>query len=179
MFHLSFQVGIRAVFPLLARSKIVKSIRLLIRVYEQNEHHIENRLCFIRFARILKISSQLLIINYIGGVLLCVCNPAILYYLNGTREVITAVLLPGTAIETNLQYGLNLAYQFYIIVSAGFIFTYFDLLFIVQLLHVMLMTNILRHKIVAISKMAATNESQMDVSLNLRNIINLHIELRR
>lgn len=171
----------KSVFPLIARQRIVKSIRFLTQIYETIENNIENSFSSSRFAKILKVCAELIMLNYGCCILACITCPIIIYLLSGAHELMIPIYMPGMSLDSIEHYALNMIPQPFLSIYSGIIYAYFDLLFVIQMLHVILMTDILRQKVRAISEMAAASRqiSHYEISLNLRNVINLHIEMRR
>lgn len=170
----------KSVFPLIARPRIVKSVRFLIQIYEQNKSPIENYLSFHRFEKINKICAQLILLDYGWCFIVIITSPLMIYMLSGSRETILPIYFPGMSLDSIQHYIINMIPQSFLCALSAVIYAYFDLLFVVQLLHVILMTDILRQKARAISQMAAASRqtSHVEISLNLRNVINLHNEMR-
>lgn len=129
--------------------------------------------------RILKIWAKIMIIQYIGCSTIFITSPLVVYILTGkTYEPILAWYLPGTEIARIPDYLINLLLQAMTAALDGLTYAYFDLLFIIQILHMILLTTILQHKMDEINTMilAKSNETPM-INLHFRNIIMLHNEM--
>lgn len=100
--------------------------------------------------------------------------PVILYYFDSTKLApIAPMCLPWTTLD---DYAINIIFQI-VSVFYGFIaHTFFDTIFLFQILHVILLTAILRAKIRRMAAMMGKGPSDFKLKIILRNIIQLHIE---
>lgn len=169
-------MGYRSIFPLLAHARINKSISFITKVYKENVDVVENSQVFSTFVTIYITAINILIIIcatvYFSHVLL----PLAVYPFTDTWQPIIPIYL--TTSRSTVCVILNYCIQFieFFFGSASYVF--FDLLLAFLILHVILLTRILRKKINDIKLMAlAKNPSYFDIKMNLRNVIMLHSEL--
>lgn len=173
-----FKVIAKAMLPLAARSNINRSVEFLAKIYEQNSKTAEHELILRRFASILTIAAQLVVANYSVGSLGILMSPAAIYCFYGTYDVILPVVVPGTTLDTASEYAINLMVQAATMVYSCLVFIFCDLLFVVQMLHVILMVAILCQKITIIDGVTESRASQVEIKLNMKNMIDLHNDLR-
>lgn len=153
----------------------------LVKVYEQNRNSVENRPIFDKFIKILKMCVQFICVEFWLCTIACCAYPAATYYFShGTVLVqIQPWFLPTTNANSYLSYSLNIFYEFVAVCYAAASYSFFDSLLALQILHVILLTNILRHKIQMLNKMVETKEwSHSEIGVNLRNTILLYEEMR-
>lgn len=167
----------RSIFPILAGGNIRKSIAYLTDIYQQNQSTDENYVLFAKFTKILKrIATSPLIGSIIMSIVIAIS--AILIYLLSASTKLALLLpmyLPGTALTTTIGYSINVSYQMFAIYTAILTYTYHDVLAMFQLFHTILLTNILRSKIRAVSNMTIAGT----VDLNMRNILMIHMDILR
>lgn len=182
LFLYVFQIAMRTVFPLLARSQIRSAIDYLSDVYKRNECTDENRSIFTRFTSMLRGFEKS---RLIGSVIMSAAfaiSPVLVYYLSDSQlTVLLPMYWPGTSpTTTHIGYIVNLTYQMFAFYIGVLTYTYYDMLFIFQLFHVILLTNILSRKIRTVSKMASMKRPNAHViDINFRNVILIHVELIR
>lgn len=168
----------KSLFPHLARENVIKSIDFLSEIYVQNLRTIENVDVFDKFIRILQKCVKIVIFNYSSCVISFYLSPLIIYYATGSIDPIMPLFLPGTSPDTHLGYGISTCYHLFAIFYAGCVYIFYDVLFAVQVLHVILMTNLFRHKIRGINRMASIKQpSRLEIVLNFRNAMMLHNEI--
>lgn len=175
------QAATRAAFPLIVRTQILTSLKFLSKIYEQNRQTIANRIVLSRFGRILYFCAKLLLIDYIVVGILAILSPALLYYFANIKEYIAPVWLPGLPLNYCHEYPINMLFQALIVYCGCIYYLYFDILFVVQVLHVILLVEIMRQKVREISTMAINRQrfNAIDIKFNVRNIILMHNELLR
>lgn len=170
------------IFPLLARTNINKSLKYLAKIYEQNQNSAENLSIFSKFTQILTFLAKLIIMDYAVCVSAFVLSPALTYLFIDSVELILPWYVPGTSRESTIELVVNLFLQGAAMSYAGISYAFYNVLFVVQILHVILMTNILRAKLRAISQLAEANAAKEIAAhtgalINLRNVILLYTEL--
>lgn len=167
-------------FPLLEREKLRKSIRFLCHLYEQNRRATKNWPIFDRFVGLLAICIQLLVFMYTLAWLLAVTVPTLCYIFTDAKILMLPLYLPGTKMDSNSDYELNIICQAFFGFVGGAVYVHFDAFFITLLLHVMLLTDILCHNLRNIGKIAnskANEEHRMTIKLNLKNVIAMQNDL--
>lgn len=88
-------------------------------------------------------------------------------------------MIPGTSLDVNANYELHLIFHLFAGQFCGGVFMYFDVVFTVQLLHAILMANIVCDKIRVTEEMfVEDSRSHDELSKNLRSVIELQNELR-
>lgn len=163
-------------FPIYDRKRIGKPIEFLSAIYKQNQHDAENQAVLHRFVNYLTFGSKALIGAYIFAVLAAFSGPAIIYLLDGGREMMIPTCIPGTSADSVGGYSVNIVDQTLVCLASGFIFLYFDLLILIMVMHVSLLTDILRQKV----RMVSSREqrlSHQQITANFRNIIGMQKEL--
>lgn len=171
------QIFMKFSFPIYDRKRIGKPIKFLSLLYEQNEHDDENLAIIANFMKLLTFCSKWLIGAYVYAVLAAFSGPAILYLMDGGREMMIPTSIPGTSVNSSSDYALNIIDQAFICIASGCIYLYFDLLILILVLHVGLMTDILIQKIRMITAAATNHHSPVEIRKNFRNIVNVHNEL--
>lgn len=168
----------KATFPHMTKGNINQTINFLKQIYNSNLKTPENQAIFTEFSKILRFCARLIIFNYSFCVASFYLSPMIIYFVTGSAEPIMPLFLPGTSPESVTDYCINTVYHIFAIFCAGAVYIFFDVLFAVQVLHVILMTNILRNKIRAINDMvSAKNQSRFEIIVNFRNIMIIHNEI--
>lgn len=173
------QIAVKALFPLIARTSINDSIALLKQIYIPNLTTSENGQIFNGFAKTLRACAKLIASNYTICVVSFYASPAIIYLVTGSVDPIMPIFLPGTSPDSHWGYAISTVYHVFAIFSAGCVYIFFDVIFAVQILHVILMSNILTNKIRAINGMAAeaSNSCRLSMLLNFRNVLAIHNEM--
>lgn len=168
----------KSIFLLFARPGITKSFEVLHKIYQQNQHVFENQLLFQRFVDILEFLVTFMFIEYAVTYLVALMTPGISYLFTGTVEYVSVAFVPGLSLDS-WHCIFHCIFQEILHSNSIFVYCYFDLLFVVQVLHVILMTNILCKKIRAISRRIKVKRRnrRLEIALNLRNLIKLHNEL--
>lgn len=168
----------RATFLLLARPKIIESFDTLTKIYQQNQNILENQSIFKRFMDIFEPFIHFVMIEYAIVTISAAISPGIYYLFNGTIEYMAPFFIPGLSIDS-WQCVWHFVLQAYLVVNTGFFYGYFDLLFFIQVLHVVLMIQILGKKVRAISRQCGTKrrKRRVEAAMNLRNLIDLHNEV--
>lgn len=172
------QIATKAIFPFVARQKIGTSINFLKQIYEANSNTLENQDAINWFIKILQTCSKIIISNYSICVISFYASPAIIYLVTGSADTIMPIFLPGTSPNTVWGCTLSTIYHIYAIFCAGGVYIFFDVLFAVQVLHIILLSKILRNKIRAIDAMVdVEHPSHYEIMVNFRNVLVLHNEL--
>lgn len=166
------------VFPLFARKTINVNLNYLKTVYETKYKMIENWPMFINFVNFLTRCVKILVLNYAVSTIAFILSPIIVRVLSySTLEPILPYYFPGLSAGSPLGFAFNYLQQVYVMLYAFGAFTLYNVLFLVQILHVILLTNIQKAKIRRISKLAAAPKpSYMRTSMHLRSIIIAHNE---
>lgn len=170
---------IKTLFPIFAHNRVYQSIQFLTKIYEDNKATTENQPAFREFMKVLSICVKTMMFNYLFCMTTVICSPIFTYLLSDSvLEPFLPYYLPGTG--PNSYFALNLAHQLYGSLVGLAKYISFDILFAVQSLHIILLTNILRNKIVAINQMMeARKPNGLDIYVNFRNVIELHKEMLR
>lgn len=177
--YLRLQIAVKTLFPFIARQSINESIDRLKRIYQPNLQTTENLAIFDRFTRILRTCAKLIASNYMMCVVSFYASPAIIYFVTGSADPIMPLFLPGTSPDSVRGYIISTIYHIYAIFCAGCVYIFFDVAFAVQILHVILMTDLLMNKVRAINDMAADGKRNcsLQVLINFRNVLMLHNEM--
>lgn len=164
------------IFPIYDHQRVGKSTKFLSAIYKQNLHNEENWPVINDFVKLLTTCVQILIADYVFAVLSAFSGPAIIYFLDGERELIIPTCFPGTSLASMADYALNITYQAFVCIACGCIYLYFDMLILVLVLHVSLLTDILRKKMRRV--MAAEKQlTHLEITMSFRNFINMQNEL--
>lgn len=147
-------------------------------IYDRNHYASDNWPIFNAFVRMLGIFVRLLFVFYAIGVVGILLGPGVIYLFDGTRQLFVPVYFPGMSFDNNGHYALNMGYQLISIGFASGSYLFFDLLFVVQLLHVILLTNIMCQNVSTIERMtSAKRSSPLEISKSLHNVINMQNDL--
>lgn len=139
---------------------------------------LENNETIDSFIKILQTCSKVIISNYSICVVSFYASPGIIYLITGSVDTIMPNFLPGTSPDTVWGCTLSTIYHIYAIFCAGSVYIFFDVLFAVQVLHVILLSKILRNKIRAIDDMVdVEHPSHYTIMVNFRNVLVLHNEM--
>lgn len=168
----------RCLHPIFARTSVHSSIEYLDEIYKRNETTDENLTLFTEFIEKLKpIATSPLIGSSIMSAAIAI-SAVLIYFLSDSElAVLLPMYLPGTSLGTHTGYAINVSYQMFSIYTAILTYTFHDVLLMFQLFHVILLTNIMRSKIRAVSRMAA--KEQINIDLNMRNVILIHVDILR
>lgn len=162
----------------MARDSINQTIDFLKQIYETNLKTLENQRVLVNFTKILRTCVKLIIFNYTFCVSSFYLSPVIIYSVTGSADPIMPLFLPGTSPDSMVGFTISTIYHLFAIFCAGAVYIFFDVLFAVQVLHVILMSNILRNKICAINEMVtAKNPSHPEIIVNFRNVLIIHNEI--
>lgn len=177
------QISLSGIYPLINRKRITKSLEFLINVYEQNRNNMDDWHIFNDFIKILKFCVQFIFVNFWLATIACSAYPALTYYFSNSQRVLPVPFyLPGTSPASNanswLSYSLNLFYGLGAVCHGSAAYIFHDALLALQILHLILFTNILRHKIRILNEMVEMKQHpQIEIGVNLRNIILLYEEM--
>lgn len=179
--QIHWQVAAKSVFPIFFRRSLQKSIIFLADVYEANLKTNEHRCIFDRF---IKHTKRFVKWVWFCGVFIFasyVISPALLYLFDNTHlEPMIPWVLPGTSSSSDdmTDYLINTAYNVYAIFCGVGVYGLYALIFAFLLLHVSLLTDIIRHKLKAIDQIAAAERPSIyEIKINLRNIVLIHNEV--
>lgn len=172
---------VKGIFLLLARDKLIKSMGFLSRFYEQHQHNQRTWPIFDAFVMNLRIYLNAVVVLYALLYIGCICAPLvnslIMYTVYDARIFLLPIVVPGTSLDE--QFVPNLLYQFFICNMSVAIYMYFDAIFMLQLVHVILMANIVRQRIRVTERvLMAERELTSDLRTSLRSVIELQNELR-
>lgn len=178
-----FQYLFKCLFILWAHKKIKKSFDRLMSVYRDNENSVENSRILETFVGGLGFGRRLFAVFAVLTFVFIVYIPfAVLmgmYFLYDTRYLIYPIEIPGLHIEAGGNYEITMLLNLLLAHVNAPCYSFLDVIFVVQMLHVHLMASIICKKIRAIDQMAgARHPSAMDISTSLRNIICLQNEMR-
>lgn len=157
----------------------MKSIQFLRNVYKRNIGTMDNGSVIDDFVKLLRFLIKCLLLECGFCAMSYASSPLLIYICTGELEPIFPWYLPGTKPNSTVDYIQNLPYQSFANYSAAGIFTFFDAMFTFQMVHVTLLSNILRSKIWTINQMVTDKNpsSTMNVRINLRNLILLQKEM--
>lgn len=155
------------------------SIDKLKLIYLANLEATDNLAIFDRFTRILRTCVKLISSNYIMCVVSFYTSPGIIYFVTGSADPIMPIFLPGTTPDSVRGYIISTIYHIFAIYCAGCVYIFFDIAFAVQILHVILMTDIMINKLRTINDLAldTRNNRQLEILANFRNILLLHNDM--
>lgn len=174
------QLATKILFQLVMRRQVIDNIKFLSNVYEENVGSSENWPIFDRFIKILSICIKLLIGEYLVCSTLCILFPGVYYLATNLKMLIAPIFLPAMSIDSPDHFAFNIIDQVFRVYLAAFILILFDTIFTLQMLHVILLTNILRHKIRAINEISVVRvPSSLEIMINLKNVVKFHVEWMR
>lgn len=170
-------------FLLLARDKLIKSIEFLTNVYERNQTSQQTWPIFDAFICTLTKWLRIFFIAYAIGIVAVLYGPFIVslttYFMRyDQRLFLFPLMLPGTSLEINVHYELNIIVQLFFGQISGSIFLLWDALLVIQFLHVILMANLVCNKIRTIEELIVAEEPSLpsDIAAGLKVVIELQIE---
>lgn len=170
-------------FLLLARDKLIKSIEFLTNVYERNQTSQQTWPIFDAFICTLTKWLRIFFIAYAIGIVAVLYGPFIVslttYFMRyDQRLFLFPLMLPGTSLEINVHYELNIIVQLFFGQISGSIFLLWDALLVIQFLHVILMANLVCNKIRTIEELIVAEEPSLpsDIAADLKVVIELQIE---
>lgn len=155
----------------------------LISVYERNNSNRRAWPIFDTFINTLSKCMQAYFVFYAFALTGAVHVPFVIllaiYLVIDRRFLAYPLIIPGTSTDIDTEYEINLIFQLFMGFFAGAVQIYFDAIFVIQLLHVVLMANIVCDKIRASERvLLARGSSQTDVFMCLRRVIQLQNDLR-
>lgn len=107
-----------------------------------------------------------------------IISPIFVYIHNAKLELIAPFKLPGTSVDLTYDYELNIIYQIFATVIITLSYAFFEMIFVIQILHVNLLTDLMSSKIKALNNITAeSKECRVKVNKGLNNVILLHNEL--
>lgn len=170
-------------FLLLARDKLIKSIEFLTNVYERNQTSQQTWPIFDAFICTLTKWLRIFFIAYAIGIVAVLYGPFIVslttYFMRyDQRLFLFPLMLPGTSLEIDVHYELNIIVQLFFGQISGSIFLLWDALLVIQFLHVILMANLVCNKIRTIEELIVAEEPSLpsDIAAGLKVVIELQIE---
>lgn len=170
-------------FLLFARDKLIKSIEFLTNVYERNQTSQQTWPIFDAFICTLTKWLRIFFIAYAIGIVAVLYGPFIVslttYFMRyDQRLFLFPLMLPGTSLEINVHYELNIIVQLFFGQISGSIFLLWDALLVIQFLHVILMANLVCNKIRTIEELIVAEEPSLpsDIAAGLKVVIELQIE---
>lgn len=170
-------------FLLLARDKLIKSIEFLTNVYERNQTSQQTWPIFDAFICTLTKWLRIFFIAYAIGIVAVLYGPFIVslttYFMRyDQRLFLFPLMLPGTSLEIDVHYELNIIVQLFFGQISGSIFLLWDALLVIQFLHVILMANLVCNKIRTIEELIVAEEPSLpsDIAADLKVVIELQIE---
>lgn len=87
--------------------------------------------------------------------------------------------LPWTTLDRIDEFVLNTIYHVFSLLCALIAYILFDTLFLLQIMHVILLTSILVRKIRHTNCMIRNKSPELEVKINIRNMVLLHNEMLR
>lgn len=170
-------------FLLFARDKLIKSIEFLTNVYERNQTSQQTWPIFDAFICTLTKWLRIFFIAYAIGIVAVLYGPFIVslttYFMRyDQRLFLFPLMLPGTSLEIDVHYELNIIVQLFFGQISGSIFLLWDALLVIQFLHVILMANLVCNKIRTIEELIVAEEPSLpsDIAADLKVVIELQIE---
>lgn len=150
-------------------------------MYEQNLVSQNNWKIFDRFVIILGVFLKLIIFECTVVCLSFIISPIILYALDNSKlelNVPFPFFLPGTSPDSFYDFELNVIYQSLGTLIISIFYAFFEMIFVIQILHVILLTNLLKSKIKTLNNINGESEAcRVKVNKDLVKIILLHNEL--
>lgn len=133
---------------------------------------------FEKFISKLKLCVKFVFYNFSVCLLGYFMSPGLIYLLKGSVDFILPAFIPGIDPFSNWGYPITTIYHIYIgFLSVG-VYLFSDGLFTVQVLHVSLLSDILRNEIRKIDKLvASSNASATWTRIHFRNLLMLHNEM--
>lgn len=138
------------------------------------EHHILNK-----FTKFLSIFLRILLIDYACSAAILLTTVIVVNMFSSEYFYVAPIYLPGVPIDTASGFVLHMIQHCSSMVHGFTTYAFFDGLNVLLVLHVLLMTNILREKVRIISEMAAEKQpSQQQLFESIKELIFLERELR-
>lgn len=170
---------------LIIRKKIIQSIEFLKNIYIKSQRSGDIDGVFASFQNTLRQCVTIIIVGYSWSCIIIASTPLILYsFDNSIVQPMVPVCLPGTSIyRSAYDYALNCLFSFLILLYGHIVQIHFDALLIIQVLHVILLSNILRQKVNCINGYTLDGQDKMaahfEMKINVRNIVLCHNEFLR
>lgn len=172
------QITAKSFYTLYYRSDIKASIHSLETIYLQSAANEGNIMILTKFVRLLKRSISFIFTNFILCQTAFITAPGLIYLLTGSVLLILPSPIPGVDHTTTFGYILNMLYHACMVSLAAGLYIYSDGLLTVQVLHVILMSNILRKRIQDVSVMSSPESPHRSaVHIHFRNILILHNDM--
>lgn len=177
--HCHFQFLFKYMFLLTARRKIINLFDLLDNVYRQNWNGHKNQEILNRFTKMLMRFLRFVFINCAASLAGAIFFTIIWNRYSTEYRCFMPAHLPGVPIGTADGFAVNAIWQLGVFAYAGSTYAFFDGLNALLMLHVILLTNILRSKFQTINELAADQRSsQAEIRERIKNVIVLQNELR-
>lgn len=156
----------------------------LTRIYEQHQHDERKWPIFDAMLSTLSICLKavlvLFIFAFLGAIYVPLIRSIIIYVAYDERHIILPQLIPGTSLDIDNQYELNIICQIVVGHLCGAAYMYFDLLFVLLFVHVILMANIVCDEIRTTEHLLRTDIlSNVELRTNMRSVIELQNDLRK
>lgn len=121
---------------------------------------------------------KLVFFNYSACIASFLLFPALIYIFTGSLVEIVPLNVPGTRMYSSTGYALNSFYHLFVLMSALGEYIYFDASFTFQMLHVFLLSNIIKNKIQEINRLVSVRKSSPAlIKLEFRNLFLIHNEM--
>lgn len=171
----------RSVHPLLSRSNTLKIIEYLKGIYKENERSREHNALFVSFTRNLRTFEKSRLVGSFVMAIAFAISPIIIYLVNGGLAVILPMYIPGTSATGFPGYPINIFFQICAFYFGVLTFSYYDMLFIFQLFHIVLLANIMRRKIRIFNRvvMMDTHLARADLDEKMRDLLRFHVDILR
>lgn len=176
----------KCIFLLVARKQLIESITIISRVYESNQDNQRIWPVFDAFIKKLSLCVKALLGFYALAFVSIVHAPILIFLViyevcdDVERRLAVSLMIPGTSLNVDAHYELNLIFQAFFAQLNGLIYMHFDGIFVVVLLHVILVADIVCDKIRATEQLlvAELPSRPTEITASLRDVIRLQNELR-
>lgn len=170
------------IFPITVHRQIIDALEFLDQIYAQMPvHSIEQQSIFDKFTKTLRLPLIVLYTIY-GTSLIMVIGGLILWNIFDVEyHYMAPMYLPGVPSDTADGFELNSMWHFSLIFYVGCVYGLFDGLNIVLVMHVLLLTNLVRHEFRQINVVAdeACHLSDAELLRRFKNAVEQQIQLRR
>lgn len=169
----------KAVFHLIhPQQNLLNSIDFLDRVYGQNVKSTANKVTFDDLLGKLKLIIKLIFTAYITICFLFLLSPAIIYIVTGVFYPMLPLFIPGTGPDSFSGIALSSIYHCCAIINSVITYYFFDAIFAFQILHVALLSNIIRNKVQEVNRLVSVpNSSSLEIKIKFRNLLLIHNEM--
>lgn len=147
-------------------------------VYSRNAKSAFNRETIENFMSKLRPCIKLVFFNYSACIASFLIFPVLIYMFTGTLVEMLPLIVPGFNLDSPGGFALNSVYHLFLLASALGVYIYFDASFTFQMLHVFLLSDIIRNKIEEINRLVSIRKSDaMLIKIEFRNLFLIHNEM--